>query len=93
MTTYSVLTMNISSNRHIYHLRTFAKMFKKKKNQARQLKFGVHLRITEKKIHTNRCHDRVMVSGVSQNALKQSKRPPYGAGFSKGSSHLFIYML
>ena len=49
-------------------------MFKKKKNQARQLKFGVNLRITKKKTHTNRHHDRtlfdqVMVSGVSQNAL------------------------
>ena len=54
--------------------------------------------ITEKKTHTNRRHDRarfdgVMVSGVSQNALKQSQGPPYGARVRKGSSHLFIYML
>ena len=73
-------------------------MFKKKKNQARQLTFGVNLRITKKKTHTNRCHvrtcfDRVMVSKVSQNALKQSQRPLYGARFSKGSSHLFLYAL
>ena len=80
-TSCSVFTMNISSNWHIYDLRTFAKML-----------------ITEKKTHTNRRHDRtrfdrVMVSRVSQNALKQSQRPPYGARFSKGSSHLFICML
>ena len=54
--------------------------------------------ITEEKTHANRRHDptrfdRVMVSGVSQNALKQSQRPPYGARVRKGSSHLFIYML
>ena len=70
----------------------------KEKNQARKLKFGVHLRITENKTHKNRRHDRirfdrVIVSGVSLNALKQSQRPPYGARFSKGSSHLFICML
>jgi hypothetical protein len=50
-------------------------MFKKKKNQARKLKFGVNLMITEEKTHANRRHDqtrfdRVMVSGVSQTALK-----------------------
>ena len=70
----------------------------KEENQARKLKFGVHLRITKNKTHTNRrqdriCFDRVIVSGVSLNALKQSQRPPYEARFSKGSSHLFIYML
>ena len=73
-------------------------MFKKKKKQARKLKFGVNLMITEEKTHANRRHDwtrfdRVMVSGVSQNALKQSQRPSYGAKVRKRSSHLFIYML
>ena len=69
------------------------------KNQARKLKVCVHLRITEKKTHTNRRQDRtrfhrVMVSRVSQNALKQSQRPPYGAKFSKGViTPLHIYAL
>ena len=42
--------------------------------------------ITEEKTHANRRHDRtrfdrVMVSGVSQNALKQSQRPPTAEWF------------
>ena len=93
MTSRSVLIMIIPSNRHIYHLNTFVKMLKKKKNPARQLKFGVNRRITKKKTHTNRRQDQVMVTWVSQNALKQSQGPLYGARFNKGSSHLFLCML
>ena len=41
--------------------------------------FGVHLRNTEKKTHTNRCHDRicfdwVMVSGALQKPLNWTSR-------------------
>ena len=51
----------------------------KEKNQARRLKFCVHLRITTKNTHTNRRlyrtrFKRVTVSGVSLSALKQSQR-------------------
>ena len=32
-------------------------IIEKEKNQARELNFCVHLRDTEKKTHTNHCHD------------------------------------
>ena len=52
----------------------------KRKNPARQLKSGVNLRKPKKKTQTNRRHnwtrfDQVMVSGVSQNALKEPEDP------------------
>ena len=39
ITSCSVLSMNISSNRHIYQLRTFAKMLKKKNIKLESLNF------------------------------------------------------
>ena len=50
-------------------------MFKKKKKQARKLKFGVNLIITEKEEHANRCHD--------QSVSECSKTEPEAPVWSK----------
>ena len=46
---------------YMYHLNTFAKKISKK-NQARKLKFGVHLRNTKKKTHNNCPQDRTFLA-------------------------------
>ena len=67
-------------------------------NQAYELQFGVHLRNTKKKTHTNRrhdrtCFDRVMVSGALQKPLNQTSRPHRAVSQCKSLSHLLPYML